>query len=722
MSKSLSGKPMRLPKFIQELGYSDDELQAINRAYEFSRKKHEGQFRKSGEPYIIHPVAVAKILSQWHVDIPTIQAGLLHDTLEDTNTTAEELTLNFGDVCTHLVEAVTKIGALQSHIVPTTNHESIENVRKLLLAMSHDIRVILVKLADRLHNMRTIQFLPPDKQVKKARETLDIYAPIADRLGMADLRAELEDRSFAIVQPGEYKRIKNLSQPYVKKGEELLNTIKPEISADCRAQKIDFEITSRIKNVYSIHKKLTKYDQDFTKIRDLVALRIVVSTIPDCYRVLGLIHARYKPLLQFIKDYIAVPKPNGYQSLHTTVLGKNQVFEVQIRTRQMHEYAEQGLAAHFYYNESKQKQQYKTGGGFALPKKYEWVKNLLDWQEAFEHDIDLQSALQLDVFQQRIFVFSPNGDLFDLPEGATPVDFAFAVHTDLGLACRGARVNGKMVPLDTRLENRDVVEIYAFVKTPRPSRDWLSFVVTTKARSRIRAWLRNQERTTAEQEGVKLLDEHTRAITDRAWEQQPPRVRQAVLAGFELNDTKDLAEAVYEGRIKLTDVSRIILMHKKQQVRSLLPVKFLRKRGPRPVSLVPGIEREHISRAGCCSPTYPQAIVGYVSRSGAIRVHRKNCERISGEPQRCLPAYWYYDSTDRIRLKGDQTMATSILKAVSSCLAAFDARAARISQQLEAEEVEIEIVLSLVRMDRWADLLRALHRVPGVTEVDHLVG
>lgn len=711
-----------IPKFIRDMQYTEDERQDIARAYWFGRDRHRNQLRKSGEAYIIHPIAVAQILAGWHVDIPTIQAGLLHDTLEDTQTTSEEIRAEFGEVCTQLVEAVTKIGSLQSQIAHTATPESIENIRKLLLAMSHDIRVILVKLADRLHNMRTIQYLSEHKQRRKAQETLDIYAPIADRLGMGELRAELEDRSFAVVHPKEYARIKELAQPYVKRGEQLLATIKPEIEADCRSEGIQFEVTSRIKNVFSIHKKLAKYDQDFSKIRDLVALRIIVESIPDCYRALGLIHARYKPLLLFIKDYIAVPKPNGYQSLHTTVLGKNQVFEVQIRTQHMHEYAEQGLAAHFYYNESKQQQQYKTGGGVVLPKKYEWVKNLLDWQEAFEHEKDIRSALQLDVFQQRIFVFSPNGDLFDLPEGATPVDFAFAVHTDLGMACRGARINGKMMPLDTRLENRDVVEIFAFVKAPRPSRDWLSFVVTAKARSRIKAWLRNQERTTAEQEGMRLLDEYIRTVADRSWEQLPPSTKRVVLESYELSDSSALAEAVYEGKVKLADISRLVLMQRQQQARAFLPVKFLRKRGPRPVSLVPGIEREHISRAGCCSPTYPQEIVGYVSRAGLIRVHRKDCDRIAADFQRCLPAYWYYDSTDRIRLKGDSAMATSMLKAISSYLSAFDARAAKITQNSIGDTVEIEVALSLVRMDRWADLLRALHRVPGVLDVEHIVG
>ncbi|MEI7818927.1 MAG: RelA/SpoT family protein [bacterium] len=710
-----------VPKFIQAMNYTVAEKKILTKAYYFARSAHKSQFRKSGEAYISHPVAVGKILSDWKVDVPTLQAGLLHDVLEDSLCTADEMEQIFGTTVTRLVDAVTKIGILQGQVGKTTNQDTLENVRKLLLAMSQDIRVILVKLADRLHNMRTLQHLDHERQQKKSRETLDIYAPIADRLGMGEVKAELEDLAFRYLQPEDFKNISNQAKQYIREGEALLNTIIPDILADCDAAGIKFNVAHRIKHVFSMYKKLDKYDGDFNKIRDLVALRILVPDVTSCYQVLGLIHARYKPLPHYIKDYIAVPKPNGYQSLHTTVLGMGHIFEVQIRTHEMNEYAEHGLAAHFYYDQSKSSEVYKQGAGVTLPKKYEWVQNLLEWHDDFEGDDEARSSLHIDAFNQRIFVFTPKGDLYDLPEGSTPVDFAFAVHTDLGLACRGAKVNGLIAPLDGLLENRDIVEIFAFDKHPIPNRDWLSFVVTAKARSKIKHWFKVHERTLEESAGRKILEKILSDLNQSHWDQLSSRRKNQLLESLQSKDVADLSINLYESRIRPEDIRREFKFSSQHRLRALLPQRLYRKKGPRPVALVPGIDRQFISRAGCCTPMYPQSIIGYVGRTGILKIHQEQCDVLTSEPERCLPAYWYFDSSDRLRVLGQKSLAAGILKGISQHLIGFDARAQHILKSNRQDQVIFDVNLSLVRMDRLHELISAIKRIPGVDQVDHSI-
>ncbi len=714
-------KSTALPSFIRNLAsYSLADKRRIAHAYAFARDKHRGQKRRSGEAYIIHPIAVVTLLASWHVDTETLLAGMLHDTLEDTQTSQAELTAEFGPTCTQLVEGVTKIGTIKM-TASARRDASTENVRKLLLAMSRDIRVVLVKLADRLHNMRTIEYLPAAKQRQKAQETLDIFAPLADRLGMGDVKAELEDLAFAVLEPEQYVELKRLTAPKIRSGKRFLDGVARDIADDCQVANLEPEIEYRIKHLYSLHKKLSKYEQDFSKVRDLVAVRVIVADTAQCYQVLGLIHQRYKPLPQYIKDYIAVPKPNGYQSLHTTVLGDRHIFEVQIRSQAMHDFAEHGLAAHFYYNERKTDDSYREGSKNLLPKKLQWVQNLLDWQDDMTSEYDTRQALKLDVFSQRIFVFSPEGDLFDLPEGSTPIDFAFQVHTQLGLTCRGAKVNGRMVPLDYRLSNRDVVEVFAFRDTPRPSRDWLSFVVTAKARSRLRVWFKAQNQSSEEQEGRVILEEALRQAQRRPWHQLSSQGRQAVIKKLAVADETELFIALSHGRLQPKDVMRELLYGRSASRRGSILGNLLRQRSQaRPVALIPGIDREHVSRAGCCSPVYPEKVVGYIPRQGGCRIHREECHQIETQPERRVPAYWYFDSSDRIRLLGSTAQTATILKGVSHHLHGFDARAQQILESNPDETtVQFDILLSLVRMDRLQSLLRALARVPGVTKVDH---
>ncbi len=703
--------------------FSKKEQKLLDRAYQLAKKAHTGQKRKTGEAYIAHPVAVAQILYSWHLDAPTVEAGLLHDVVEDTKTTLSELEAEFGHEVARIVDGVTKIGQIRESRVELNSTRSLENIRKLLVAMAQDVRVILVKLADRLHNMRTLKALSHEKQLQIARETLDIYAPIADRLGMGDVKAELEDLAFEILEPNAYRALKKEATPKIARGRLALEKVVTTIQAELDLQKIDATIEFRVKHIYSLHRKLAKYDHDFARIRDLIALRIITHNIEECYRILGVIHSLYPPLPNYIKDYIAVPKPNGYQSIHTTVLGNQDVFEVQIRTKVMHEYAEHGLAAHFHYDGQKNTQAYLSGETPTLSKKYKWIQNLLDWQEQLTDSRKLQEGFKLDLFKERIFIFSPKGDLYDLPQGATPVDFAFQVHTQLGLSCRGAKVNGRIVSLDQPLENRDIVEIFAFSKESKPSRDWLSFVVTAKARSQIKNWFLLADRTAEEQQGRDILDEQLQRQNRDPWNHYKPGLRKEVVKRLRYEDEISLFVAIGEGVLQPSEVLRELL-YKPALIRQqpeIVESLMRRARTARPVPLIPGIERQQVTRAGCCAPRYPERIVGFVSRLGVFRIHLENCSEIALQRDRCVPAYWYYDSSDRIRVQGDTAMTASILRAISQHLHAFDARASSIKESTVQSGVQFDVLLALVRMDKLPTLVRALRRVPGVTSVEHSV-
>lgn len=703
--------------------FSLEERQSIEQAYLLARKAHKGQKRKSGEAYIGHPVAVSQILYAWQMDAPTIEAGLLHDVVEDTDISLLQIEELFGQDVARIVDGVTKIGQLRDRRVELDSARSLENIRKLLVAMAKDVRVILVKLADRLHNMRTLKSLASNKQLRIARETLDVYAPIANRLGMGDVKAELEDLAFEILEPERYGALKKDVTPRVARGRRVLAEVVESIQAEVDRLDIPAQIEFRLKHLYSLHHKLAKYDGDFTRIRDLIAVRIITDTVENCYRVLGVIHSMYPPLPHYIKDYIAVPKPNGYQSIHTTVLGNRDVFEVQIRTQIMHKYAENGLAAHFHYDGQKNTQAYLNGSTQALTKKYKWIQNLLDWQEQLTDENNLQEGFKLDLFKERIFVFSPKGDLYDLPRGATPIDFAFQVHTQLGLSCRGAKVNNRIVPLDQPLENRDIVEIFAFSKELRPSRDWLSFVVTAKARSQIKSWFLMADRSNEEQQGRDLTDEYLLQHKHAKWMECKLGLRNEIVRRLGFDDEASLFVAVGSGVLQPSRILREML-YKPALIRrqpALVSNIIRRARTARPVPLIPGIERENVSRAGCCAPRYPEKIVGFVSRLGVFRIHLEKCQEISGQRERCVPAYWYYDSSDRIRVQGDGQMTASILRAISQHLYAFDAHANSLKESIHNDMVQFDIVLALVRMDKLDSLVRALRRVPGVMSVEHSV-
>lgn len=460
----------------------------VEHAIEVAKKAHEGQFRKTGEPYIIHPLAVKKILEEWGMDEDTIIAGILHDTVEDTPLTLGDIKKEFGESVAFLVDGVTKLSTARNGMrdIDTYLPETKDNFLRLMIALGDDIRVLIIKLADRLHNLRTLSALPPDKQKKIAKETLEVFAPLADRLNMGRLRVELADLSFKYVDPRRYEYLKDLIEKYNKSASKSLAKIEAEVTEALKKEKINFEISGRVKSVYSLHKKLAKHNQNINEVYDLTALRIIVDDITDCYLVLGIIHMLYTPMNGRIKDYIAMPKQNGYQSLHTTVITKDKrVVEFQIRTREMHEYAERGLAASFYYNEQKVTENYKAGKIEHLPTNLLWITELQTTAARLREGkkVDLKK-LKLNLFADKIFVYTPKGDIIDLPVGALPLDFAYRLHSEIGDHVVGVKINGKMSNLNKRLEQGDIVEILTS-KNQTPKTSWIDRVITPHARQKL---------------------------------------------------------------------------------------------------------------------------------------------------------------------------------------------------------------------------------------------
>lgn len=477
--------------------YDEDQLLELDHAIDFASKKHEGQKRKSGEPYIIHPLSVADTLIEWGMDIDTVLAGILHDTVEDTDATLEDIENLFGHDVAFLVDGVTKVSQaragmrnLESYLPQTT-----DNLSKLLIAVGQDVRVIIIKLADRLHNLSTLQHMPPEKQQKIARESLDVFAPMADRLGMGRVRMQIEELAFSYLDPKEFQHLKGLMRKRLGRSTRRLGVVREQVEAELKNHGIACEINGRVKSIYSLHKKLKKVDGNIDDIYDLMALRIIVKDKETCYRVLGILHSLYQPMLSRIKDYIAIPKPNGYQSLHTTVITPNeQIVEFQIRTYGMHEFAERGLAASFHYHQQKDTKEYLRGAkATTLPTQLQWINQLQEVAARLKSGDEIsRSQLNVDLFGDRIFVYSPNGDIYNLPEGALPLDFAYLVHSDIGNHAYSFKVNGNIHSFDKPLQNGDVVEVITR-KLAMPKKAWLELVKTGHAREKLRSKLKKLE-------------------------------------------------------------------------------------------------------------------------------------------------------------------------------------------------------------------------------------
>lgn len=622
--------------FIREMSeinpkYDDS---VIVKAYEIARDLHQGQFRKSGEPYIIHPVAVAKILANFGMDNETIIAGLLHDAVEDTNYTQEDLKNDFDEKIAALVDGVTKLGNIS---YDSTEAVQAENFRKMFLAMSKDIRVLIIKLADRLHNMRTLEYMSPEKRASKSMETLEIYAPLAGRLGIFSIKFELEDLALKFLHPSEYKNLEAAVKKKQTEYEKNLDSLIEEISRELDEADIQHNVKGRSKHIYSIYRKMAVQHKQIDEIFDLLAVRILVGSVKDCYAALGLVHTRWTPIPGRFKDYIAMPKPNMYQSIHTTVIGDNgEPFEIQIRTYEMHRIAEYGIAAHWKYKEGK-----VSGSEEESEQKLAWLRQALEWQKESDDSVEFLQTLKVDLFEYQVFVFTPAGDVMELPAESTPLDFAFKIHTDVGIRCVGAKVNGKMVTIDHPLQNGDIVEIITSSNSSGPSIDWLKLCKTSQAKAKIRNWLRKTNKDTDINKGKTQINNY---IKKKGYDPALVTKNAYILkAAKDLNcsTVNELYLQISRGGSTVSKFGQKLIEYyeadnadkdkAKEQALIEAAKKNQHKRGSEGSDsgiVVKGSDNLLIRRATCCNPVPGDPIIGYVSKGKGITVHRKDCPNL----------------------------------------------------------------------------------------------
>jgi len=626
--------------------YPDADLDIIDRAYIFSAKVHDGQVRLSGEPYLYHPLAVAGILADMKLDVVSVAAGLLHDVIEDTHATLEEINEMFGKETTHIVSGVTKLSVLPFD--SSSQARQAESIRKMILAMADDIRVILIKLADRLHNMRTLRFHSEAKRKKIAKETLDIYAPIAGRLGIYWIKKELEDTSFMYLQPEEYSKIESLVNKDREEGEKYIETVKNLIENKLDENNLKGEVSGRYKYFYSIYKKMTTQNLLFEEVYDIIAFRIILDSISQCYEVLGLIHSLWKPVAKKFKDYIGVPKPNMYQSLHTTVIGPvGERIEIQIRTWEMEKVAASGIAAHWSYKEGLQFDE-KTNKAFS------WIQNLVDNQEDFNNPDEFLENVRIDLFPDDVYIFTPRGEIKTVPRGATPVDFAYLIHTEVGNQCTGAKVNGRIVPLQYELKTGDTVEIITS-KKHHPSKDWLNFVKTVKARARIRQWIKIQEKERSITLGREMCEKAFRKYRLNFNAQLKSEEMEKVVEYFGFKTIDDLIASVGYGKITpLQIIRKIVPKPEKEEDESILNkiIGRVRKKKLKTGVMVKGVDDILIKFGRCCQPVPGDPITGYITRGFGVTVHRTSCvNALKMSPERQIDVEWDVDIADTYPVK-----------------------------------------------------------------------
>lgn len=626
--------------------YPDADLDIIDRAYIFSAKVHDGQVRLSGEPYLYHPLAVAGILADMKLDVVSVAAGLLHDVIEDTHATLEEINEMFGKETTHIVSGVTKLSVLPFD--SSSQARQAESIRKMILAMADDIRVILIKLADRLHNMRTLRFHSEAKRKKIAKETLDIYAPIAGRLGIYWIKKELEDTSFMYLQPEEYSKIESLVNKDREEGEKYIETVKNLIENKLDENNLKGEVSGRYKYFYSIYKKMTTQNLLFEEVYDIIAFRIILDSISQCYEVLGLIHSLWKPVAKKFKDYIGVPKPNMYQSLHTTVIGPvGERIEIQIRTWEMEKVAASGIAAHWSYKEGLQFDE-KTNKAFS------WIQNLVDNQEDFNNPDEFLENVRIDLFPDDVYIFTPRGEIKTVPRGATPVDFAYSIHTEVGNQCTGAKVNGRIVPLQYELKTGDTVEIITS-KKHHPSKDWLNFVKTVKARARIRQWIKIQEKERSITLGREMCEKAFRKYRLNFNTLLKSEEMEKVVEYFGFKTIDDLIASVGYGKITpLQIIRKIVPKPEKEEDESILNkiIGRVRKKKPKTGVMVKGVDDILIKFGRCCQPVPGDPITGYITRGFGVTVHRTSCvNALKMSPERQIDVEWDVDIADTYPVK-----------------------------------------------------------------------
>ncbi|MBS3918281.1 MAG: bifunctional (p)ppGpp synthetase/guanosine-3',5'-bis(diphosphate) 3'-pyrophosphohydrolase [Deltaproteobacteria bacterium] len=713
---------LRFNDILDRLGsYNPNaDTDLLRKAYVFSAKVHLGQVRLSGEPYLTHPLEVTGILTQMQLDAATLATGLLHDAVEDTLSTLEEIRGSFGNEISQLVDGVTKISRIS---LRSSEESQAENFRKMILAMVKDIRVVLVKLADRLHNMRTLRYHTPEKQAEIAQETLDIYAPLANRLGIDWIKTELEDLAFKHRYPDIYGEIQRKIAKKERERQRYIEEVKRTLLKKLYENKIEGEVTGRLKQIYSIYLKMKDQNIDFDQVYDITAFRIVVHSIKDCYDVLGIIHSLWKPIPGKFKDYIGLPKENLYQSLHTAAIGPyGERIEIQIRTREMHRIAEEGIAAHWKYKEGKPLDE-------ADDKRFTWLRQLLEWQRDLKDDQEFIESVKVDLFPHEVYIFTPKGEVKEFPAGATPVDFAYSIHSDVGNHCIGAKVNGKIVPLKYEFKSGDTVEILTS-PNQKPSKDWLKFVKTPRAKTKIRQWFKSEEREKSIILGKEILDKELRKFDLHQAKLMKSGELEKVAGEFSFQGAEDLIAAVGYGKVTANQIIGKLLppekFEKKEEEEGRLQslLHKITRTGPKDALLIKGIDNVMVRYAGCCNPVPGDRVVGFITRGRGVTIHTVDCQSMLDEdPNRKVEVEW--DSTKgysypvRIRIYSDDKKG--LLAEISSSIASHEANITNARVDTTDDHRAIgTFELQIRDLNHLRKVMKGLEKIKGIHKVERM--
>jgi guanosine-3',5'-bis(diphosphate) 3'-pyrophosphohydrolase len=716
-----------LMKRMQE-NRPQDDLTIVKKAYDYSLKHHEGQTRASGEPYLVHPLEVALVLAEMKMDPIAVAAGLLHDSVEDTSVTVVDIRKDFGEQVAHIVEGVTKISKID---FATREEQQAENLRKMMLAMVDDIRVVLIKLADRLHNMRTLEHLDPERRHKIAEETLEIYAPIAHRLGMGKIRGELEDLGFRFLDPVGYEQVERSVNARRKQGEAFLAKMQQIITDKLKEAGIQAHVESRIKRLFSIHKKLQKQRISVDQVYDLCAMRVITRSLQDCYAVLGIIHNLWRPVPGRIKDFIAMPRPNFYQSLHTSVITEDGTpFEVQIRTEEMHKMAEEGIAAHWKYKDGPVSAQDEQ--------RLAWLRQVVEWQRDVSDPNEFLSTLKVDLYPEEVYTFTPKGKVVVLPRDATPIDFAYTIHTEVGHTCVGAKVNGRMVPLRHKLHSGDIVEILT-QPGHKPSRDWLGLVKSSRSRNKIKHWLNLHQRERAIEIGRKLIEKEARKYRIALKEIKDEDLMKAA-SGYGLGRADDLMAGIGYGKYSARQVlARLLPAGATPSISGDIEAEGLTSQPSGIASVVRRVFGDHnaitvrgqgdmlVYRARCCNPIRGEGIVGYITRGKGVAVHSITCPNVTNllyEPERRIDVEWARDDSTPtaypVKLTVHCDDRFGMLKSITGVIGDAKSNIRNIAAHTANSQASVEVVLDIEDLKHLEQIITGLRKIPGVHEVQRL--
>lgn len=724
-------RPVELPEQMQRLMelvreiHPNADTNLLKGAYAFAAEAHQSQQRRSGEPYVLHSVAVAQILAELRLDPITIAAAVLHDVPEDTLHTLQGVRATFGEEIANLVDGVTKLGKIQWK---TREERQAENLRKMFLAMAADVRIVLIKLADRVHNLRTIASMPADHQRRKARETLEIYAPLAKRLGIGHLQNELEDLAFAILEPEAYKEVSEALAEARTQQEDVLRGISDELYRELNRAGIRVErqsITARPKHTYSLYRKMQRPEyqgRGLSRVYDRLGVRVIVEDEKDCYAALGAVHSLWRPIPGEFDDYIANPKPSGYQSLHTAVIYRGVPLEIQIRTHRMHQEAEYGIAAHWRYKEGR-----ATARDRAFDEKLSWIRQLLEWHQEMQDAQEFMRSVKFDLFQNEVFVFTPKGDVIDLPSDATPVDFAYRIHTDIGHRCVGAKVNGRLVPLGHRLRSGEIVEILTAKTSSGPSRDWLSFVVTSNARNKIKQWFRKQHREENISRGREMLERELRRLGALSSLMKAERLRQAA-ERVQLPTEDDMLAALGNGDLSVLQVVQAL-----GGGEAVVPEEAVEYPAREPAPEAPrglrvrGVENVLMGLGRCCMPLPGDPVVGYITRGRGVTIHRRDCRNITylrSRPERLLEVEWEpsAEGTYPVDVQVEAMDRVGLLKDVLAAVADARTNVISVNARVRKDKVGvINLTLDIRNLGQLTAVIQRIGKMPDVYRVERVV-